>query len=190
MKPMFAAATASALFFTVIGAAIAADGTTPPKPIQFQDKITVTATVVAIDHANRTVTLKGPEGNLVELGVDEAVTRFDNLKVGDKVSAQYYESVAYDIKKPGSPTAPDTISRQAGKYTGDKPGGGVTHTTVSTVTVVAIDPDAPAVTIKTSDGAIKSYAVRRKEYLKDVKVGDVVVVTQKRSLMIEVQPAD
>jgi ABC-type Fe3+-hydroxamate transport system substrate-binding protein len=188
MKTMLAAVIAPALFATLAGSALAAEETTA-KPIVMKDKITVTATVEAIDRENRTVTLKGPQGNEVLLAVDDNVTRFDNLKVGDKVSAQYYESVAYDIKKPGTTTGPDTITRQAGKYTGDKPGGGVTNTSVSTVTIVAIDPDAPAVTIRTSDGAIETYAVRHPENLKKVKVGDVVVVTQKQSLMIGVEPA-
>jgi hypothetical protein len=182
---MFTAAATSVLYITLTGSALAADAPAQ-KPIVVSEKVTVKATVEAIDHTNRVVTLKGPEGNLVELSVDPSVTRFDNLKVGDSVNASYYESVAYDIKKPGTPTAPDTITTQTGKYTGAKPGGGVTDTTVSTVTIVAIDPATPAVTIRTSDGAIQNYRVRNKEYLNDVKVGDVVVVTKKKALMIEV----
>ncbi len=189
MKTMFKAAIASALFVALAGSVLAA-GDEAVKPIVIKDKVTVTATVVAIDKANRAVTLKGPKGNLLELLVDEDVTRFDNMKVGDAVTAQYYESVAYDIKKPGTPVGLTTITTEAGKYTGSKPGGGVTNTTVSTVTVMAIDMAAPSVTIKTSDGAIQSYPVRNRENLKDVKVGDVVVVTQKESLMIAVEAAE
>jgi ABC-type Fe3+-hydroxamate transport system substrate-binding protein len=185
MKKMFVAAVASALFVGLAGSALAAESTTS-KPIVVKEKTTVKATVQAIDRANRIVTLKGQDGNIVELIVDPSVTRFDNLKVGDTVSADYYESAAYDIQKPGTPVKPDTITIQAGKYTGAKPGGGVTDTSVSTVTIVAIDAAAPTVTIRTSDGAIQKYPVAHPEYLNEIKVGDVVVVTKKKALMIGV----
>ena len=186
MKTNCAAALASFLFLTLTGSALAADGAAK-KPIVVSDKITVKATVEAIDHTNRIVALKGPEGNIVELSVDESVKRFDNLKVGDTATASYYESVAFDIKKPGTPMGVDKITTDTGKYTGAKPGGGVTDTTVTTVTIMAIDASVPAVTIKTSDGEIKNHRVMYPEYLKDIKVGDVVVVTRKKALMISVE---
>ncbi len=186
MKTHCAVALASFLFITLTGSALAADSTAK-KPIVVSDKVTVKATVEAIDHTNRVVALKGPEGNIVELFVDESVKRFDNLKIGDIVTASYYESVAYDIKKPGTAVGADKITTQTGKYTGAKPGGGVTDTMVSTVTIVAIDPAVPAVTIRTSDGEIQNHRVMRPEYLKDIKVGDVVVVTKKKALMISVE---
>lgn len=185
-KTMLAAASAFVLFATLSGSALAADGTAT-KPIVVSDKIMVKSTVVAIDRTNRTVDLKGPEGNIVTLTVDPSVTRFDNLKLGDTVTVKYHESVQYDIKKPGTPVGLDTVTTQEGKYTGAKPGGGITDTTVSTVTVVAIDPAAPSVTIRTSDGAVQTYPVRHPEHLKEVKVGDVVVVTKTLGLLISVQ---
>ena len=160
-----------------------------PKPIVVKDKITVTATIEAIDHTSRTVTLKGPKGNLMELTVDEAVTRFDALKVGDTVKADYYEQVAYEVQKPGAPVAPDTISAGGGKLTGEKPGGAILKQTVTTVTIMAIDMETPAVTIKTSDGSIQSFRVRKRKNLDGVKVGDKVQVTQTSALMIGVEAA-
>jgi hypothetical protein len=186
MKNRCAVVLASLLFLGTAGSVLAADDMAK-KPIVVSDKVTVKATVEAIDHTNRVVALKGPEGNVVELAVDPSVKRFDNLKVGDSVTAAYYESVAFDIKKPGTPMGVDKIATQTGKFTGDKPGGGVTDTTVSTVTILAIDPSVPAVTIKTSDGEVRNHRVMYPEYLKDIKVGDVVVVTKTKSLMISVE---
>src|SRR6185295_13260501 len=85
-----------------LAGSVPADETKTPKPVVVKDKMTLKATVEAIDHTNRTVTLKGPKGNLVTLTVDEAVTRFDAMKVGDKVTADYYEQVVYEIQKPGT----------------------------------------------------------------------------------------
>ena len=188
VKKMFAAAfVVAAVMATTVS--VPATELTAPKPIVVQDKVTVTATVEAIDKTNRAVTLKGPKGNLLTLVVDESVTRFDAMKVGDKVMADYYESVAYEIQKPGAAAAPDTVTAGAGKLSGEKPGGAVTETTVTTVTITAIDLDTPAVTIQTSDGAIQSHRVRKKKNLEGVKVGDRVQVTQTAALMIAVEAA-
>jgi len=43
------------------------------------EQATITASVEAIDHGNRTVTLKGPKGNYVTIDVPASVTRFDSI---------------------------------------------------------------------------------------------------------------
>jgi hypothetical protein len=184
MKTTLAAAFASVLCLALAGSALAAE---PVKPIVLKDKIKVQGTVTAIDHANRTVTILGSKGNIVAFSVDPSVKRFDNMKVGDTVIGEYYESVAYDIKKPGTAAAPDTITEQSGKLTGAKPGGGVASVNVTTVTITAIDAAAPTVTVRGSDGQIMTFPVKHPEYLKEVKVGDVVVVTKTEALLIAVE---
>ena len=188
MKKMFAASFVVAAVMATTVSVLATEPTTP-KPIVVKDKLSVKATVEAIDKTNRTVTLKGPKGNLLKLTVDESVGRFDAMKVGDKVAAEYYESVAYEIQKPGATAEPDTITAGAGKLSGEKPGGAVMETTVTTVTIQAIDLETPAVTIRTSDGAIQSVRVRKRKNLEGVKVGDRVQVTQTSALMIAVEAA-
>ncbi|HEU5284191.1 MAG TPA: hypothetical protein VFU53_10285 [Burkholderiales bacterium] len=54
----------------------------------------VQARVDEIDHATRRVLLTGPEGNQVELTVDEAVQRLDEVKAGDIVVVRYTEALA------------------------------------------------------------------------------------------------
>jgi hypothetical protein len=186
MKMKLAATFASVLCLAVAGSALAAEQMAP-KPIEIKDKISVQGTVTAIDHANRTVTIKGSQGNVLILTVDDSVTRFHAMKVGDTVKASYYESVAYDIKKPGTAAAPDKITQKSGKLTGAKPGGGVTDVNVTTVTITAIDPAVPSITVRGSDGQIQTFHVRHPEYLSQVKVGDVVVVTKTENLMVSVE---
>ena len=62
--------------------------------------LTITATVEAVDHANREVTLKGPLGNLETFVVDDVVKRFNEVKVGDAVTVDYYIGVAAEVRKP------------------------------------------------------------------------------------------
>ena len=185
MRTRPAAVVGSALFLAVTASALAAE-TKSPKPIVVKDKVTIKATVEAIDHGNRSLTLKGPKGNLMTFPVDESVERFDNVKVGDTITADYYESVAYDVRKAGTPAAPDAAAAKAGALPGDKPAGAVMGMTVTTVTIEAIDPKIPAVSVRTSDGNLLSFRVQHKKNLEGVNVGDQVVITQTAALVISV----
>jgi hypothetical protein len=116
-----------------------------PKPIT--DSVTITATIEAIDKTAKKVTLKGPKGNFVEVDATD-VPRFDQLKVGDQVSATYYESLAVHVRKPGDP-APTAGSGAVTPREG-APGATAARQRTVTVTVEAIDMVAPSVTIKTA----------------------------------------
>lgn len=52
------------------------------------------ARVDHVDYATRQVLLTGPEGNQVELTVDEAVQRLNEVKAGDIVVVRYTEALA------------------------------------------------------------------------------------------------
>ena len=176
------------LFVAVTGAmAVPADETKQPKPITVSDKVTMRATVEAIDKTNRVLTLKGPKDEVMDIQVDESVQRFDQIKVGDKITAQYYESVVVEILKPGAAPKPDTMTAGVTRIAGEKPGRSATAQATTTVTIEAIDMDTPAVTVKKADGASVSFRVKHKQYLKDVKVGDQVAITQTSRLMIQVE---
>ncbi len=160
-----------------------------PKPIQVHEKMTIKATVEAIDQANRTVTLKGPKGSLMTLAVDEGVQRFGALKVGDQVNATYYESVVIEVRKPGTAPAGETVAAAAGTLPGSKPAGAAVVQSTTTVTVEAIDMATPAVTVKTADGNSVSFRVHKKKHLEGLKVGDQIVIVKTDALMIDIQAA-
>jgi len=180
------------LAFAVTGAvtgalAAPADETKQPKPITVSDKVTMKATVEAIDKTNRVLTIKGPKDELMDVQVDESVQRFDQIKIGDKITAQYYESVVVEILKPGAAAKPDTMTAGVTRIAGEKPARSATAQATTTVTIEAIDLDTPAVTVKKADGASVSFRVKQKKYLKDVKVGDQVAITQTSRLVIQVE---
>ena len=58
----------------------------------------VTATVVAIDPATRTVTLKDKRGHVVDVEVGEEARNFDQLKVGDVVTTEYREAMSLSLR--------------------------------------------------------------------------------------------
>ena len=62
--------------------------------IMLGDAVVITAKVEAIDQKDRAVALRGPEGNVFVIEVDDAVKNFKQIKVGDQVRVDYYEAVA------------------------------------------------------------------------------------------------
>src|SRR4051794_23381637 len=68
------------------------------KPVSMGGEVTATFTIEAIDHASRIVTLKGEDGVIDDVYCGPEVQRFDALKVGDKVSFRYHESLVTSIR--------------------------------------------------------------------------------------------
>jgi hypothetical protein len=68
---------------------------------------TLTATVESIEAATRSVTVKKPDGTYEVFYVPSAIKKFDTLKIGDKVTARYYENVVLQVKAPGETGAGD-----------------------------------------------------------------------------------
>jgi hypothetical protein len=67
------------------------------------DVVKLTATVEGIDQSNRTVTLKSASGRSTTLKVDKAVKNFDQVRVGDKLAAEYIDAIAVFVRKAGTP---------------------------------------------------------------------------------------
>ncbi len=60
-------------------------------------QITIIADVVAVDPKKKTITLKGPKGNVVELDVKNP-DHFKVVKKGDQVVVDYVEAVAISVE--------------------------------------------------------------------------------------------
>jgi hypothetical protein len=60
-------------------------------------QVTVVADVVAVDQKKKTITLKGPKGNVVELDVQNP-DHFKVVKKGDQVLVDYVEAVAVSVE--------------------------------------------------------------------------------------------
>ena len=149
------------------------------------EKVTASGTVEAIDHSSRLVTLKDEDGEFVTIDVPADAKRFSEIKVGDKVTATYYDNVTVRLKKPGeAPVNTETAAATPG--TGAKPGGTVASQRTMTAVVEAIDPKVPSITFKGPKGWKYSRRIQDKNVLKQVKVGDQVDFTWTEAVMIEV----
>jgi Cu/Ag efflux protein CusF len=158
------------------------------KPVTESAVAEVTATIEAIDHANRVITLKDKDGNTETIMAGPQLKRFDELKVGQKVTFRYHESVVFQIRKPGEAAAPTAAGQETlVRGEGAKPSATVSRQDTATVTVKSIDLATPAVTVATGDGHLLSMKVNDKKNLDGVKVGDRVEITYTQALAIAVK---
>jgi hypothetical protein len=179
MKPK-----AAALFSAVLTLALVTNARAQVKEIP-GDKVTASGTVEAIDHTSRVLTLKNQDGEFVTIDVPAGAKRFPEIKVGDKVTATYYDNVTVRLKKPGeAPVNAEAAAATPG--TGVKPGGTVATQRTMTAVVEAIDPKVPSITFKGPQGWKYSRRIQDKNVLKQVKVGDQVDFTWTEAVMIEV----
>jgi Cu/Ag efflux protein CusF len=158
------------------------------KAVSQSDVVELTAEITAIDHDTRIITLEDDEGNVESIYAGPEVKRFSELKVGDEVTFRYYESLVSQIRKAGE-AAP---SRGTGaptlvRGTGPKPSGTLSQQLSATVTVKAIDPKVPSVTVTLEDGRTMSFKVDDPKLLEGVKAGDKVDVTYTAAVMITVK---
>ena len=166
----------------------AAEMKTQDKPSGVMVEATsITATVEKIDYKTRTVVLKGPKGNLVEMQVGEEARNFNQVKKGDIVTIENYESVAIDVQKSkGEPLAAESTSITRAKP-GEKPGGSIKTTGVMTAKVEEINYKTREASLKLAEGNIMKITVGPQvKRLEDVKKGDEVVVQYTSTVTISV----
>jgi hypothetical protein len=154
-------------------------------PLSVTESVTVKATIEAIDKTNQIITLKMPKGNLVDVLADEKMKRFDELKVGDVVTATYTESVAVHLRKPGEPE-PD-INKVIVTPQGGRPGAKIEDVRTMTVTIEEVDRKAPSVKVKDREGKVYSFPVRDAKRLEGIKVGDQLEIYYTSALLLKVE---
>jgi hypothetical protein len=157
------------------------------KTITYEQK-TETGVVEAIEASTRTVSLRKPDGTIVTTVAGPDIKRFPELKVGDKVTARFYENVVLRMKRPGesegySASKATTPSEQV------LPGGTKAKQVSITATITAIDPATPSITFSGPNGWKYSSKVQDKAALEKVKVGDKVEITWTEAVLVSVEPA-
>ena len=151
------------------------------------EMVTVTSTVEAIELPSRTVTLKKADGTYTTVVVPESYQRLPELKVGDTVTARYYDNIVFRKLNPGE-TATDSTAGAVVPTSGTRPGGTASVKTTVMTTITAIDPNVPSITFTGANNWVYSSKVNDKAALASVKVGDRVAITWTEALSIEVTP--
>ena len=147
---------------------------------------TETATVEAIEAASRTITLKKPDGTVVSVVAGPEVKRFAEIKVGQKVTARYYENIVVRLKAPGES---EVVSGTRGVTPSEQvlPGGTKAKQLTITATITAIDVNTPSITFTGPNGWKYTSRVQDKEALAKVKVGDKVELVWTEAVLVSIE---
>src|SRR5262249_10553230 len=137
------------------------------------------------DSSRRQITVKKPDGTYDMLYVPAAIKKFDTLKVGDKITANYYENMVLRVAPPGS--APKDIDSTALTQAATGTAGTVAHQRTITATIAAIDMQVPSVTFTGPNNWKYSTKVKDKDALSKVKVGDKVDITWTEALVLSLE---
>ncbi len=179
---------------TVLAAAIlTACSSTPeaPKEAKISDEVTVQATVVGIDQETRELTLERPDGSYLTVVAGDEVRNFDQIVVGNTVSASYIVSLAarrLDPDEPDVEPALDVATARA--VPGDAPAGAVGAGAVMTVVVKTVDLETDIVTFTDPAGVLHAVEAERDEgkaFIRGLAPGDRVVLNYEKVLVMTVE---
>jgi len=148
--------------------------------------LTLSGTVATIDHEKRSVNIKKADGSFETVDVPAGAQRFDELKVGDKVSITYNNNVSARLKPPGEAPV-DTLTGASTAGQGTRPGGAVAAQRTMTATIDAIDKNASSITFVGPNGWKYSRHIVDPTVLDKVKVGDKIDITWITDVSVAVQ---
>jgi hypothetical protein len=149
---------------------------------------TVTATITAIDHEQRMVVLKGESGAERTLFVGPEVTKFKNLKVGDRIKMTYYMSLGTEFVPPGESGKSGRVSAAVGTA-GATAGGTIAEQARWLVTVKSVDVEKSIVTVTTEQGRTISFKAEDKNKIAQLKPNDRLEVVLTAAAIVSVEPA-
>ncbi len=146
-----------------------------------------TATVTAIDAANRKVTLVTPDGRKETFKAGPGVVNFDRIKVGDQVKATLAQQLVVYMARDNPPAAEGEAALVALAPKGAKPGGLMANTVQVIAKVKAINLKDRKATLEFPDGSTKTVEVRKDVDLTQRQVGEEVVIRCTEAVAISVE---
>jgi hypothetical protein len=182
----FAVAAAAQQPKTGAGAVV----TSEPGKASIVEAAQVSAQVVSIDKATRTVTLKGPQGNTVDIVAGDEVKNFDQIKLGDFVVARYLQSLTLELKKTKVKAGEPTVTEGAARAKpGERPAVAGAREVTAIADVIGVDAKKSTITLKGPRGNVVTLNVQNPDQFKVVKMGDQVEVTYTEAVALSVEAA-
>jgi hypothetical protein len=153
------------------------------------EEIERTGKVIAINPESRLVVIEGEAGREIFLHAPEAAANFDKIKVGDVVTARFFEELAIAIAPvAGAEPGATAVAAVSLAPPGGTPSGVVAEQIELRAVVSAVDTETRIVTLDVPDGGQRTLKARDGIDLERVKVGEQVSVTYTRALALAVTP--
>ena len=149
-------------------------------------QIEAVVTVTKVDQKARTVTFKGPQGNLRTLEVPPEAQNLDKVKPGDRFKVVYAEALVLALTPQGGKPSASVDKQVTLAPKGGTPGGQVVRTAQVTGVIDAIDYKNRYVALR--GPGQQTYALPVSDEVKEldkVKVGDTVTVAFSQGLALQ-----
>ena len=144
---------------------------------------TISGTIETIDQSKRSMNIKTADGEFVSVTAPPSVTRFNQLKVGNHVTATYNNNVMARLKPPGEAD----INTADSNYAKGTTSGTRVMTRMMTATIVGVDKAASSISFEGPNGWKYSRRVVDPTVFGQVKVGDKVDITWNTDLTVLVE---
>jgi hypothetical protein len=152
------------------------------------DAVRVTASVEAVDLKNRIVTFKGPRGNVFAVPVDARVKNLPQVKVGDSLEVDYFETTAIALKSgEGMPARTESTAIMKAAP-GDKPGVVGLRKVTTVATVLGVNQQNQSFLVRGPLGHLVEVKSRDAQALAGLTGGGLVEVTYVEGAVIAVRP--
>jgi ribosomal protein S1 len=152
-----------------------------------QDSFTVSAKVVGIVGPTREITLGTDDGSRTTFTAGPEIRNFDQIRVGDIVSATVTERLVVFVRSDGEEPSVTHAAALATAPKGAKPGATLAQSYEVTAKVTAIDSANRRAELTFSNGQTRTVPVRKDVELSRYKVGDTVVIRITEALTVLVK---
>ena len=163
-----------------------------PDPLEISGVIEIQATVVAVDTTDRTLVLRGPQGNDIALRVGPDVRNLAQVEAGDTLSVSYFTGYLISMAEPGQAGSDAEIAAGRAEE-GERPGAIVGATMRATVEILSVEDGGKAVSFRDTDGRIRSIQVRREDaqkFVRQLSQGDLVDIRYSEAIAVTVEPSE
>ena len=169
------------------GFALATHHEAAERSVVVAEKVNLKGKVIAINAETRTVVVEGELGRQVEIHAPKDSPNFDQIQVGDPVSATYEESIAITITpvsdaQPGVTKTVDVARAPVGAT----PAMSVAERIELRAIVKAVDTETRKVTLDVPGGGERTFKVASDIDVEKIKVGEQVSVALTRALAISI----
>ena len=147
----------------------------PGKSVLIEQAARVTASVLAVDRADRSITIKDSDGKIHEIDLTDDVKNFDQIDPGDQIELDIYSALFMQIAKPGEEFEDRAVSQVAVAQPGDKPKLVNVDMVEALAEITAINRDTREITITGPRGnSITLQVPENVEQFDERKVGEKV----------------
>jgi hypothetical protein len=152
--------------------------------------VEMSAQVVALDKATRTVTLKGPKGNIVDVVAGDEVKNFDQIRLGDFLFVRYVQALTLELRKTKAGIREGAVREDAARaQPGERPAAAGMRQVTVLADVIGVDPKKKTITLRGPKGNVVTLDVQNPDQFKVVKKGDQVEATYTEAVAVSVEAA-